>query len=186
MTKHFRYACLFIICFAIVSGAQTVTDSSYIGPDGLRVLRHSIVIPTTQREVWVALTTTEGVKSWAVPVAQVDFRVGGIWESSYDKNASIGAPGNIQNKFLSYVPMRMLSMQAVNAPPTFQHPEVLKDIFTVIEIETLSPTSVRITGSMVGFKNNEAHDTVYAFFARGNATSLQNLYDRFTKGPRKW
>ena len=187
MTRWAVPSCILAVvcCFATAS-AQTVSNTSFVAPDGTRVLRHTMVIPASQGEVWDAFTTTEGVRSWAVPVAHIDFRVGGIWESSYGKDAKIGAPGNIQNKFLSYIPMRMLSMQAINAPPTFSHPEVLKDVFTVLEIEVLSENSVRVTSSMVGYRNNEAHNNVYNFFERGNAQSLQSLYDRFTKGPRKW
>ena len=186
MIRRLRLIPFFVMCAAITAQSQSITNTSYVAADGMRVLRLSIVVPATSRQVWEALTTTEGVKSWAVPVAHLDFRVGGIWESSYNKDGQIGDPGNIQNRFLSYVPMKMISFQAINAPPTFQHPEVLKDIFTVNEIEELSPNSVRVTSSMVGYKNNEAHDAVYKFFERGNASSLQQLYDRFTKGPREW
>ena len=75
-----------------------VRDTSYTAPDGGRVLQHQVEIDATPAQAWAAFTTSEGLKSWAVPVAQADFRVGGIWESTYDVKGRIGAPGNIQNR----------------------------------------------------------------------------------------
>jgi uncharacterized protein YndB with AHSA1/START domain len=192
MTPFFRLAIpptlALVFCFASAErmAAQDVKNTSYVTPDKTRVLQHSLVVPASIQEIWAALTTTEGIKTWAVPVASVDFRIGGIWESSYNRNGSIGAPGNIKNRYLSYIPMRMISFQAINAPPTFQHPEVLSEIFSVIELEALGARSVRVTASMVGFKNNEAHDAVYSFFDSGNASTLRNLYQRFANGPTDW
>jgi uncharacterized protein YndB with AHSA1/START domain len=173
----------------IVMAAQRgedVKNTSYVAPDKTRVLQHSMVIPASIVEIWNTFTTTEGIKTWSAPVANVDFRVGGIWESSYNRNGRIGAPDNIKNQFLSYLPMRMISFQAIKAPPTFQHAEVLSEVFSVVEFEELGPRSVRVTASMVGFKNTEAHDVVYKFFDSGNASVLRNLYQRFTNGPTDW
>jgi len=193
MTSQLRLTLLpGLIGIALCSGfaermaAQDVKNTSYVAPDKTRVLQHSLVVPASIREIWDAFTTTEGIKTWAVPVASVDFRIGGIWESSYNRNGSIGAPGNIKNRYLSYLPMRMISFQAINAPPTFQYPEVLSEIFSVIELEELGARSVRVTASMVGFRNSEAHDAVYQFFDSGNASTLRNLYQRFTNGPTDW
>jgi uncharacterized protein YndB with AHSA1/START domain len=186
MIRRLQFAGIVCVAFAASVAAQDIKNTSYVAADKTRVLQHSVVIPATLPAIWEAFTTTEGVKSWAVPVASVDFRVGGIWESSYSRTAGIGAPGNIKNKFLSYIPMKMLSIQAINAPPTFQHPEVLAEIFTVVEFEELGPKSVRLTSSMVGFKNTEAHDAVYRFFESGNASSMKSLYQRFVNGPANW
>lgn len=165
---------------------QDVANTSYVAPDGTRVLQQSIVVPAALEDVWHAFTTTDGIRSWAVPVADVDFRLGGIWESSYDRDAEIGDPANIRNRYLSYVPMRMISFQAVQAPPDFPHPEVLEDIFTVVEFEALGPERVRVTESMMGYRSGEAYDAVYRLFERGNAWTFRQLHRRFTEGPVDW
>jgi len=188
MTSSIRFTALIIVsCTMLSSGtrAQDVRDSSYVAPDGSRVLQHSIVVPATIREIWNAFTTTDGVRSWAVPVASVDFRLGGIWESSYKLDARIGDPGNIQNRFLSFLPPRMIAMQAIAAPPTFPHKELLPEIFTVIELEE-EPKAVRVTISMVGYKAGEGYDAIYRHFAAGNPWSLQKLRSRFVDGPVDW
>jgi uncharacterized protein YndB with AHSA1/START domain len=168
------------------SPAADVRDESYVAPDGTRVLRQSLDVPATPRDVWDAFTTTEGVRSWAVPVAHVDFRLGGIWESTYDLDGRIGAPGNIKNQILSYVPLRMVSFQAIAAPPTFPFRDLLKDIFTVVEIDDQSPGLVRVTVSMMGYRTGEGYDTIYRHFAAGNAYSLRQLKRRFVEGRRQW
>jgi uncharacterized protein YndB with AHSA1/START domain len=177
-------AALVLACAA--ASAQEVRDTSHAAPDGTRVLQHSIVVPATRREVWDAFTTTEGVRAWAVPVAQVDFRLGGIWESSYNLDARIGDPGNIQNRFLSFLPLRMISMQAIAAPPNFPHMELLPEIFTVIELDEEGPRSTRVTISMVGYKTGGGYDVIYKHFAAGNPWSLKKLHERFADGPIKW
>jgi uncharacterized protein YndB with AHSA1/START domain len=178
-------ALLLLLSGATASGQQ-VTNSSYVAPDGSRVLRLSIEVPAAVLEIWHALTTTEGVRSWAAPVAAVDFRPGGIWESSYRLDARIGDPDNIKNRILSYLPPRMLSIQAIQAPPGFPHPELLPEIFSVFELESLSPTHTRVTASMVGFREGGGYDVLYSFFERGNAWSLEQLQRRFAEGPLDW
>ena len=166
--------------------AQEAVGSSYLAPDGSQVLRQSIEVPASVAEVWEALTTTEGIRSWAVPVAEVDFRLGGVWESSYRLDARIGDPENIRNRFISYLPMRMISLQAVQAPPGFPHPELLSELFSVIELEELAPDRVRVTISGVGYRPGPGYDAIYRQFDAGNAWSLEQLRKRFVEGPVDW
>jgi uncharacterized protein YndB with AHSA1/START domain len=168
------------------AGVDDVRDESFLAPDGTRVLRQSLGIPASRQDVWNAFTTTDGVRSWAVPVAQVDFRLGGIWESTYNLDGQIGAPGNIKNRFLSFVPLRMVSFQAVAAPPTFPYRELLENIFTVVEIDDASAGTVRVTVSMMGYASGEGYDTIYRHFEAGNAYSLRQLRKRFVDGPVRW
>jgi uncharacterized protein YndB with AHSA1/START domain len=174
------------LAMALPLAAQEVRDSSYRAPDGTRVLRQSISVPAGVLVVWQAFTTTDGVRSWAVPVADVDFRLGGIWESSYKRDARIGDPGNIRNRFLSFLPPRMFAMQAIQAPPSFPHADLLPEIFTVVEFEELGPSEVRVTVSMVGYKDGGGYDVLYRHFEAGNAWTLQQLRRRFEEGPKDW
>lgn len=163
-----------------------VTNTSYVASDGSRVQQLEVVVPATPEEVWAAFTTTEGFSSWAVPVAWVDFEVGGIMETSYDPGARRGDPENIKNRILSYLPMRMIAIQAVQAPSDFPHPDLLDELFTVIEIEALTPGRVRVRASGVGYGEGEGWDTLYRFFERGNTWTLEQLHRRFTDGPTDW
>jgi len=171
---------------AHVAFAQEVRDTSYVAPDGSRVLQQSIDVPATPRQVWEAFTTTEGLQSWAAPVVHADFRLNGVFESTYQVDGRIGAPGNIKNKYLSFVPLRMVAIQAIAAPPNFPHPELLPEIFTVVEWQELAPQRVHVTVSMVGYRMGDGYATLYRHFERGNAWSLKKLHRRFAEGPIDW
>jgi activator of Hsp90 ATPase-like protein len=167
-------------------GDPAIENTSFVAPDGSRVLRQSVLVRASLREAWDAFTTSEGVRAWAVPVAQVDFRLGGIWESSYDRSAKIGDPANIRNKFIAFVPLRMVAIQAVQSPPGFKHAELLPEIFHVIELEEAGEGNVRITISGVGYRSGEGYDALYTHFEKGNAWSLGKLQRRFAEGPIDW
>lgn len=152
-----------------------VVDSSYEAPDGSRVLRQSIVVPATPEEAWAIFTTAEGWKRLGIPFVVVDFRVGGLIETSYDANAKAGLPTNIKNRVLAYLPLRMLSLQAEQAPPGFPAPELLGELFSVFEFEALEGDRVRITVSGVGYREGERYDKVRRLFEQGNAWTLKKL-----------
>ncbi|HSH44358.1 MAG TPA: SRPBCC domain-containing protein [Longimicrobiales bacterium] len=168
------------------AGQPVVEDLSYTTHDGATVLVQQIHIPASRPEVWQAFTTDAGVMSWAAPFAAVDFRLGGAWESSYDPGASAGDPDNIRSRFISYVPLRMISMQAEDAPPDFPHPEILPDLFSVFEFEDAGPGRTRVTLYGVGYQDSPEHQEVLEMFRQANTWSLRMLHRRFTEGPVDW
>jgi uncharacterized protein YndB with AHSA1/START domain len=168
----------FLLACASAS-AQTVENTSYVSPAGERVLQHQAVVNASLADVWKAFTTSEGLRSFVAPVAQIDFRVGGIWEASYNPQAKIGDPGNIRNEIITYVPLRMLAIRVVNAPPGFPYPDVIKNVWTVIEFEDLGLNRVRATASMTGWKTGPDWDAVYKMFEADNAVVFGKLQKRF-------
>lgn len=163
-----------------------VKDTSFVEPNGDRVIRVSTTIAGDVNAVWSALSTAEGWKRWAVPVAWVDFRVGGIVETSYDAKAQAGAAGNIKNMIAAYVPQRALVLRNVQTPADFKHPAEFGRTATVILIRPISAhlTEVEING--VGFKSGAAFDELYAMFRQGNAWTLEGLKASIEKGPTDW
>ena len=180
-------------CTLNVAVAQTpppaypVDDQSYVAADGTRVLQQSLVVPAPAADVWTAFTTSEGFASWAAPVAFVDFRLGGYIEATYDPKGTIGAPGNIRNEIVAFVPQRMLAIRNTQAPPStaFDAPTFQK-LHTVIFLDPAGPNATRVTIVQPGYGTGEKFDGVYTHFARGNAWSLQQLAKRFAEGPAKW
>src|ERR1700736_4379890 len=85
----------------ISASAQEVRNTSYSTFTGEKVLRIEAVLPVSAGEVWTAFTTVKGLSSWIAPVVAVDFKVGGIISTNYDKNAAIGSPGTIRLKIIS-------------------------------------------------------------------------------------
>jgi hypothetical protein len=158
-----------------------VVDSSYVAPDGARVLQQSIVIPTTLDNAWKLFTTSDGWKTLGVGFAQVDFRLGGEIETSYDARAKAGDAGNIKSRVLAYLPLRMFAIQATQAPPGFPEPQLLPHLFSVFQFDELDEQRVRVTVSGVGYRKEPAYDRLYKFFEMGNAWTLRRLRQHFLK-----
>lgn len=183
-----RVALTFIAAGLAVAplAGQEVRNTSYLYQDSIRVLQQSVVVPASVADVWAAITTSEGLRSWAVPVAHTDLRVGGIMESSYDPMARIGDPGNIRNRYLSYVPGRMVSFQVISATPGFKYGELLAGIHTVLELDPVDSGRTRVVETMVGYRPGAGYDTLYRHFQWGNDWSLKQLHRRFAVGPADW
>src|SRR5206468_3305533 len=75
---------------------QEVQNTSYVAPDGSRVLQHSTVVPATRLQLWEALTTTEGVRSWAV--SMVGYRSGEGYDAIY-KHFEAGNAYSLRNLY---------------------------------------------------------------------------------------
>ena len=165
---------------------KDVSNSSFIDQSGDRSIQLSIDVPASAHEIFAAFTTSDGFASWAVPVARVEFRIGGFIEASYDPNAQLGDPGNIKNEIVAYVPDRLLVIHNVQAPPGFADPELFRRTVTVIEFTALDPRHTRVTLTNAGYGPGDRFDTLYRHFEWGDAYTLQQLRMRFEKGPVDW
>ncbi|HRD28303.1 MAG TPA: SRPBCC domain-containing protein [Caulobacter sp.] len=165
---------------------RDVANSSYVTPDGGRVLQLSVVVKATPAQVWRAFTTGEGYREWVAPVARIDLAVDGMIEASYNAAARIGDPDNIRNRIVAYVPERMLSIRNVQAPRQLPYRELFPQISTTIEMEDLGQGRTRVMLTAVGYGQGEGFDTLYRHFEWGNAYTLDALKTRFETGPVDW
>lgn len=163
-----------------------VVDTSSVEPDGSKVLQIAVDIPVERSRVWRQFTTTDGYKAWAVPVGQVDFRLGGVIEGSYDYHAKLGDPDNIKNRIIAYVPGRLVAIQNVQAPAALPGRKEFGEIVTTIEFADAGPAATRVTLTAVGYKPGEPYDTLYKHFGWGNAYTLMKLKQSLVKGPIDW
>lgn len=177
-------AAVFLAPAALVS--QAVEGASRAGTDGRRVLRHEVVVPAPLDSVWRAFTTSEGLRSFVAPVAEIELEIGGRWEASYDPDARIGDPGNIVNEILSYLPRRMLSIRVRQAPDGFPFPEAVKRLWTVFLFEEVGDRRVRATSTMLGWGEGHPWDALREAFERDNAIVFRRLVRRFRTGPVDW
>ena len=164
-----------------------IDDLSQAAGDGTRTLHQSVIVPAPIAQVWTAFTTTDGYRAWAAPVAQIDFRVGGIVEASYSADARIGEPGNIRNEIVAYAPERMFALRNRQAPPDvpFDVP-TFQSLQTVVLFDDLGGTRTRVTIVQPGYREGEAYDRTYKFFEWGNGATLVALRDRFARGSTDW
>lgn len=162
-----------------------VADTSFVQANGHKVLRIALDVPAPRKAVWERFTTTEGYRAWATPVAQVDGRLGGMIEGSYDFKARIGDADNIRNQIVLLAPERTLAIRNVNAPKALPGGKAFGEIVTVMEFDDVAG-GTRVTLTAVGYKPGEPYDTLYRHFSWGNAYSLTKLKESFTKGPIDW
>ena len=163
-----------------------VTNSSFVEPSGDRSLQLSIDVPAPQQAVFDAFTTSEGFRSWAAPVASVDFRIGGEIEANYNPAARLGQPGNIRNQILAYVAPRLLVIRNVAAPPDFADPELFRKTVTMVEFVPLDAAHTRVTVTNAGYGAGPGFDRIYRHFEWGDAYTLAELRRRFERGPVDW
>ena len=165
---------------------KDVANTSFVEPSGDRAIQLAIDVAAPATAVFAAFATSEGFSSWAVPVAYVELKVGGIMESSYDAHAKLGDPGNIRNEILGYVPDRLLVIRNVQAPPGFADPELFRRTVTIIELAPLAADHTRVTITNAGYGAGERFDTLYQHFEWGDAYTLAALKKRFEQGPVDW
>jgi uncharacterized protein YndB with AHSA1/START domain len=163
------------------------TDTSFLAPNGERVLREEIVVPATLQEVWAAVSTSAGLRTFVAPVTEVEMKTGGHYYTNYNPGAKIDDPGTIYNTVLTYVPLEMVGIKVKLGTAIF--PKSVADadtLFAVMTMKDLGGGQVRVTETMVGWQSGEDWDKVYKFFQTGNAYVLGQLYKRFSVGPRQW
>jgi uncharacterized protein YndB with AHSA1/START domain len=129
--------------------------------------------------VWNAWTTSEGLRSWLAPHAEIDLRIDGIMRSNYDPKGDLDGPGTIENKILAFEPQRMLSIRVVRAPEKFPFKSKVKQMWTVLYFHKTDDekTMLRIVG--MGFGTDEESIKMKDYFKRGNAFTLTQLQKYF-------
>lgn len=177
-----------VMCVTTAAARQVAApiDCSRVETGGARTLCHEQVVPAPLEEVWRLFASTEGLASWVAPVAAIELRIGGFWESSYRADARLGDPGNIRNRILSYYPEKMLSIAVDSAPPGFPEPELVRTVWTVIEFEQVGRSRTRVRVSMLGYLEGAGYERLYSMFRVGNAETLKALHTRVVTGPTDW
>ena len=186
-----RILFIFSVLGVASAGAATtefpnVRDDSYTEPNGSRVLKLSIIIDAPLDKIWKLLISSEGWKSWAVPVAWVEFGIGGMVETSYTATAVRGQPGNIKNAIVAYVPEQLLVLRNVQAPPNFEHAEDFGKTVTAINLRTISKNRSAVELDGVGFLATPAFDTLLKKFKFGDSWTLEHLKRAAEHGPIDW
>jgi uncharacterized protein YndB with AHSA1/START domain len=166
--------------------AAGIAACSHSEPGSERTLCHETIAPASVAEVWRLISTAEGWRTWAAPVAEIELRNGGRLETSYDPGARVGDAGNIRNRVVAVSPERLLVIQIADAPPGFPHEDLARQLTTAIELEPVDATRTRVRISMMGYRDEPGFETLYAFFDRGNASTLTKLRERIERGPVDW
>jgi uncharacterized protein YndB with AHSA1/START domain len=161
--------------------ADTVTNSSFVQPNGERVLQLSIDIAAPPAKVWKGFVDEETLRRWNAPVVHVDLRNGGEIEQSYDPKAVLGGGETIHHRILTYLPERLLVLQNISTPPGLPGRTAYPKILQIIQLDPLPNGGTHVTLSGSGYASGQDFDQLYAFFTGGNAgylTSLKQLSEK--------
>lgn len=126
-------------------------------------------------DIWDAFTTTEGLKSWVAPLADIDLRVGGKWRANYKQDGKLGDASTIENTILCYDPKRMISLKATGFPESFEFVDAAKETWSVFYFTPLSKTKTKITVVGLGYNDTEQSKKMRAFFETANKYSMDQL-----------
>jgi uncharacterized protein YndB with AHSA1/START domain len=159
----------------LCAGAARFASAAQDQEAGRRMLVHEAVIEAPVERVWAAFTTSEGFRQWAAPKAEIDFRIGGEIRAAYHPESNLCDERTIVHRILSYDPHRMLSIRNVQAPAGFVGAELFQQTWSVIFFTPVDANRTLVRMEGVNYGEGEDWDTVYNFFQRGNAYSLQML-----------
>lgn len=175
-----------ILLISPAAQAETVADCSRVEASRERTLCFETVLPADLAAVWALWAEPAQLRTWLAPVATIDLRPGGMMEAAYDPAGRLGDDANILNRVVAVAPWQSFAIQVARAPPGFPHPDEVRELVTFIEFEPVGASSTRVRVSMLGYREAPAYDALYAFFARGNAWTLEKLRERVVDGPVNW
>lgn len=181
--------CTMAISVAVAADVEfpDVSNTSFVEANGDRTIQLSVTLAATPDEAFAAFATPEGWMAWAAPFATGEGRIGGVIETSYQRDAKPGDAGNIQNRIVAWLPGRLFVMQTVKTPDGFPEPEAFKATVTIIAFDPIDGgRATRVTLSHAGFGAGAAFDLHYANFTWGDAYALTMLKRRFDSGPIDW
>ncbi|MBD3864689.1 SRPBCC family protein [Olleya marilimosa] len=140
------------------------------------VLIQELIVKAPIDSVWNAYTTKKGWENWAVPLAEVDLKVGGFIKTNYNKQGKIGDSTTIVTHIINYVPKRLLTLQAeiTDNFPEFMKDDA-KDFFNVIYFDELENGHTNIKSFGIGYKNNPKYLSLMNYFIPANEKTLMNL-----------
>lgn len=158
----------------------TIVGTSFVEADGARAIQMSAWLPASPADVYRAIATVDGWKSWAAPSAFGEIKLHGELETSYDAAAKASNPANIKQEFLAVVPDRLVVFRTIQTPPGFPHAELFKQTVTSFH---LAPEAggTRLVLTHQGFGAGPGFDQLHGFFVDGDRQTLDALQKLFVE-----
>jgi len=140
------------------------------------VLIQELTVKSPIDSVWKAYTTKKGWESWAVPIAEIDLKVGGYIKTNYNPQGKIGDSTTIKTHIINYVPKRLITLQAeiTDNFPEFMKKEA-KDFYNVIYFDELDNGHTNIKSFGIGYKNTPKYLALMRYFIPANEKTLMKL-----------
>jgi len=142
-------------------------------------ISHEGVVEGPLDRVWAAFTTSEGLRAWLAPHAEIDLRVGGLMRTNYNAQGQLGDLQTIENAILSFEPQRMISIKVARPPANFPFPTAIREMWTVMYFSATGPGQTHVREVTLGFTADPESQKMRAFFTQGNATTISQLQRHF-------
>ena len=126
-------------------------------------------------DVWRAFTTSEGLRAWMAPLADVELAVGGKMRANYQSDGVLGDDHTIENTILCYDPRRMLALRATKFPAGFPFVNAARETWSVFYFDALEKDRTKITVVGLGYTEEPESQRMRSFFATSNAQVLDAL-----------
>ncbi len=154
--------------------ASTIETVTKAEADGTGTTIHSAVIAAPVAAVWTAISTPEGWRGWAAPLARWAEGESDVIETSYNPDELAGGPGAIWQQFVARIPGRLLVFRTIKVPDDFPHGDAYKQVTSFIELQP-EGAGTRLTLTATGYPDSEGGRALVAFFAKGNAVAIEAL-----------
>ncbi len=172
---------LFITIFLstqIMAQQKKVTTTIDTTTTNNLILTQEFVVNATLDEAWNAYTTKEGWEGWAVPLAEVDWKINGMIRTNYNRDGQIGDSTTIIIHVVNFIPHRMITLQSEftdNFPGFMKEDE--KNLFNIITFDELYPGYVKVSSYGIGYRNIEQYQNLMAYFIQANEQTQLKLIE---------
>ncbi len=187
--KHFKtkqrmrtILCTLLTAFAVAisfgqaTGEKRVVSTIDSSKTPELVLIQEFTVNAPVDSVWNAYTTKKGWESWAVPLAEIDLKVGGYIKTNYNKDGEIGDNTTIVTHIINYVPKRLITLQAeiTDNFPAFMKEEA-EDFYNIIYFDAMENGTTAVKSFGIGYKNNPKYLSLMEYFIPANEKTLMDL-----------
>ncbi|HEY8048143.1 MAG TPA: SRPBCC domain-containing protein [Ramlibacter sp.] len=149
-----------------------------------RAIDREVIVPANVDQVWQAWTTSEGIKTFFAPDANVQLRVDGPFEVFINPYAKPGMKGADGMRIIGFQDRKMLSF-TWNAPPHLPQARANRSI-VILRFEPAGENQTKLTLHHVGWGDGGEWDQAFDYFSKAWPNVLASLQQRFTTGPVDW
>lgn len=170
-----------LLLLAAASSVVSVTEVADRQGARSQVMTFEVAAPTS--EVWDALTTADGWRKWAAPVAWTRSTSPLVIETSYDTAARPDGPQTIKQQFDRLEPQRSLSFRTVKAPATFAGFETYSNVVSEVSLTPLDLGRTRVRFVSGPFPDTSEGRRLYRFFLEGNRLTFERMAQVLAREP---
>ena len=180
--NKFAFLLFTLLVFGLQAQEKRISSSIDSSRTPELVLIQEFTVKAPLEDVWKAYTTKEGWENWAVPLAQIDLRVGGSIATNYNAQGSIGDSTTILTHIINYVPNRLLTLQAEISDnfPDFMKKDA-KGFYNVIYFEPGKRGKTHVRSYGIGYKNTPKYLALMNYFIPANERTLEKLIEYLEK-----